>query len=405
LRRGSRFVSAGRWIACGLILCLPATSVGAQGLREPEFMVQARRGFDDIYNLDYDQAEQVFRSLKKEVPRHPAPPLYLGAIVWLRELFHRQDLDLDRFLSPAFFVRENQQALPAAQRKDFMDDIQECQMLAQERLARNPRDADALYFLAASYGILASFSITLDHSLSKAFSYGNKGYDYDRQAIRLDVNYYDAYMTVGLYQYVVGSMPWYFRLLAAVVGFHGSKEQGFQDVEIAARGEYVKTDARVVQMVLFMREGKPQDALRFAQELHRDFPRNYIFQINIAQILEIMGRTDQAVAEYLDVVRRAAAGEANYRLLPLAVFHYTLGYKFFRMRRFALAQAQLQDSIDNPATLGTERALSELRLGQIMDLAGRRQEALEHYRRVLGLQDVDNSHELARSFIQKPYRG
>jgi tetratricopeptide (TPR) repeat protein len=369
-------------------------------------MAQARRGFDDIYNLDYDQADQVFRLLKKEVPRHPAPPLYLGVIVWLRELFHRQDLDLDRFLSPAFFTRGNQQAMPAAQRQDFFDDIQECQMLARERLARNPRDADALYFLAASYGILASFSITLDHSLGKAFSYGDKGYDYDRQVIKLDANYYDAYMTVGLYQYVVGSMPWYFRLLAAVVGFHGSKEQGFQDVEIAGeRGEYVRTDARVVRMVLFMREGKPQDALRFAQELHRDFPRNYIFQINIAQILEIMGRADQAVAEYLEVVRRAAAGEANYRLLPLAVFRYTLGYKFFRMRRFGPAQAQFQECIDNPATPATERALSELRLGQIMDLDGRRQEALEHYHRVLELRDVDNSHELARSFLQKPYQG
>ena len=142
LQREGRFIPAGRWIACGLMLCLPAASVGAQGLREPEFMVQARRGFDDIYNLDYDQADQVFRLLKREVPRHPAPPLYLGVIVWLRELFHRQDMDLDRFLLARFFYPGNQQAMPAAQRKNFFDDIQECQMLARERLARNPRDAD-----------------------------------------------------------------------------------------------------------------------------------------------------------------------------------------------------------------------------------------------------------------------
>jgi len=294
------------------MLCLTATSVGAQSLREPAFMAQARRGFDDIYNLDYDQAEQVFRSLKREAPRHPAPPLYLGVIVWLRELFRRQDLDLDRFLSPAFFVRENQQAMPAAQRQNFFDDIHECQSLAQEGLTRNPRDVDALYFLAASHGILAAFSITLDHGLSKAFSYGNKAYDYGRQVIKLDPNYYDAYVTVGLFQYVLGSTPWYLRLLAAVVGFHGNKEQGLRGVEIAeVRGAYVKNDARVVQMVLSMFEGKTQDALRYAQELHRDFPRNYIFQINIAQILEITGRSDEAAAEYLEIVRRAAAGGAR----------------------------------------------------------------------------------------------
>jgi tetratricopeptide (TPR) repeat protein len=369
-------------------------------------MAQARPGFDDIYNLDYDQAKQVFAALRRENPQHPAPPLYLATIEWLRELFRRQDLDLDLFLSPSFFTKETRQVMPPAERKAFFDSLQECQDLTQTILTKNPQNPDALYFLGASYGIQASFYITIDHSLRKAFSSGNKAYDYDHQILKLAPDYYDSYMTVGLYEYIVGSIPWYLKWLAAIAGYHGTKEEGFRDVDLAAtKGEYVRTDAKVMQMVLRMFEGESKGALRNAQELHRDFPRNYIFQINIAQILEKLGQSDQAVSEYLEVARLAAQGEPNYNLLPLTTFRYSLGNKFFKMGRLTAAEDQLRKSIANPATPERERALSHLRLGQILDLQGKRSEAIENYRSVLKLKDADNSLETARNLLQKPYRG
>ncbi len=394
-------------IACWLAACLLCTAMlSAQGLREPQFMAKAQPGFVDIYNLDYDHAEQVFIALKEQNPQHPAPPLYLGIICWLRELFQRQNLDLDLFISPAFFTKATNDVMPERQRKLFFDSMQECQALSQRILAQKPLDTDALYFMGSSYGILASFSITIDRSLRKAFSYGNTAYDYDSRILRIDSKYYDAYMTVGMYEYIVGSIPWYLKWLAAIAGYHGSKDEGFRDVELAvARGEYVKTDAKILQMVLLMREERAADALRDAQELHRDYPRNYIFQINIAQILEKMGQADQAAAEYLDLVRQAEEKKPNYHLLPLATFTYTLGDKFFRMGRMPLAREQFQKSLSGSDTPERERALSQLRLGQILDLEGKRAEALEHYRSVLKLKDVEDSHDLARKYLRQAYRG
>jgi tetratricopeptide (TPR) repeat protein len=369
-------------------------------------MAQARTGFGDIYSLDLDQAEQVFLALKRGYPQHPAPPLYLAAIAWLRELLRRQNLDLDLFLSPAFFSKETDLVMPPGQRRAFFDDIQDCQALTQKILDKSPKNTEALYFLGASYGILSSFSITIDHSLSKAFSYGDNAYRYNRRVLSLDSNYYDAYMTVGLYKYIVGSMPWYLKPLAAILGYRGSKEEGLKDADLAAaKGEYVRTDAKIVQMVLLVREGRPKDALRDALELRREFPRNYIFQINIAQILATVGQDDQAVSEYLDVVRQAQEGKPNYNLLPLATFRYTLGSKFFKMGRLILAQEQFQKSVANPGTPDRERAWSQLRLGQILDLEGKRDQAIERYREVLKLKEVNNSHDMARKFLQKPYRG
>ncbi|MBZ5496736.1 MAG: tetratricopeptide repeat protein [Acidobacteriia bacterium] len=406
LRPGLRVPFRRKFVAGFLVACFFLSTLPAQSLREPEFMAQASPGFDCIYNLDYDQAERIFLTLRKQHPQHPAPPLYLGVIAWLRELFRRQDLDLDLFLSPAFFTKETSQVMPPEQRKAFFDYLDECRSLAQGILGKNPKNTDAIYFLGAAQGILGSFSITIDHSVRKAFSFGNKAYDYDRQVLKLDPKYYDAFMTVGLYQYIVGSIPWYIKWLATLVGYRGTKEEGFKAFDLAVtKGEYVRTDAKILEMVLLMHEGQPKDALRDAQELHRDFPRNYIFQINIAQIQEKLGQADQAVSEYLEVVHQAETGKPNYSMLPLATFRYTLGNKLFKMGRLAAAEDQLRKSIANSNTPEREQALSQLRLGQVLDLQGKRAEAVQRYQAVLKMKDVDNSQDMARKFLQRPYRG
>ena len=383
-------------------LLLPA--LNAQGLRDPQFMAQAQPGFTDIYNIDYDQADRVFLALEKRFPEHPAPPQYLATIAWLRELFRRQDLDLDLFLSPSFFTKETTQAMPPEQRKAFFDYMQESQALSQKLLQANPKNQDAIYFLGASYGILASFAITIDHSLRKAFSYGNKAYDCDRQVLKLTPDYYDAYMTVGLYQYIVGSIPWYIKWLAALAGYHGTKDEGFRQLNVAvAKGNYVKVDAKILQMVLLMREGRPKEALQDARELHRDYPRNFIFQINIAQILEKLGETDQAATEYLDVVRQAEQATPNYQLVAMSTFRYALGNKLLSLGRAPAAREQLEKSVANPSTPERERVLSQLRLGQALDVEGKRDQAVERYQTVLRMKDVEDSRDLARKFIRKPY--
>jgi tetratricopeptide (TPR) repeat protein len=392
-------------VTVALIGCLALSNLPAQSLREPAFMAKANPGFNDIYNLDYARAEQVFVKLRQEYPNHPAPPLYLAITAWLRELFRRQDLDLDLFLSPSFFTKATNQVMPPDQYKMFADNMERCHSLAQKILDGNPQNQDALYFLGAAHGILAAYSMTIDRNLRKAFSYGNKAYDLDRQVYRINSNYFDAYMTLGLYEYIVGSIPWYLKFLAAIVGYRGTKDQGFRYIDLAVnKGDYVKTDAKILQMVLRIYENRPKEALIDAQELHRDFPHNFIFQINMGQIFEALHQSDKAVDEYLDVVRKAEQKQPNYHLLALDTFRYTLGYKLFKIGRLDAAEEQFRKSLASATTPERERVLSQLRLGQTLDLRGKRAEALEQYQAVLKLKDFEDAQDQARKYILKPFR-
>jgi hypothetical protein len=384
-----------------LMLLLVSRLMG-QELREPQFMEQAKPGFTDIFNLDYDKAQQVFVTLEKEYPQHPAPPLYLASIIWLKEMLRRQDLSLNRFIAASYFSKKTNEVMPPRERAAFLEDLQKSKALSDAILQKNPRDKDARYFVAMYYGLRASFAITIDHSLHDAFSNGNKAYSYSEQLIQEDPDYYDAYLTVGIYEYIVGSIPWYLKWLTFIIGAHGNKQEGLAHIGLAAeKGQYIKNEAKLVLMVLDVRDHQYAEALEIARYLHDRFPRSYLLALNVAQILRAEGNEDQAVAVLLDVEKQAEAGEPNYNELPLQTFRFNLGVELMNMDKLDLAQEQFQKSVEDPQTPDKQRALSHLRLGQILDRKGQSGQAEKECQAVLSLPDVDHSHDQAEQLLRK----
>jgi len=365
-------------------------------------MERAKEGFADIFNLDYDRAGQIFESLEKDYPRHPAPPLYRAAIVWLEEMLRRQDLSLDRFITASYFSRKTNQTMPPERRAAFLQDLARCQARARAILQKDGRDRDGRYFTAMSYGLQASFAATIDHSPREAFSSGSRAYAYCKQLTEEDPGYYDAYLTTGVYEYIAGSIPWYMKWLTFFIGIRGSKQDGMAHLELASeKGPYVFNEAKLVLMVLQVREHRYGEALELARYLSGRFPRNFILALNVAQVLQLEGRVDSAASLLLDVTKRAEAGEPNFDRLPLETFRCELGAELVRMGATDLAEEQFRKSIGNPRTPPREKALSHLHLAEILDRKGRRSEAVRECQAVLALGDVEDSHLAARRLLQK----
>src|SRR5262249_16061991 len=150
---------------------LPNPLLG-QNLKTPEFIEGATKGFDLIYSLDYENARIAFKHLREQYPQHPGPPLYLAVTVWQEELFRRQDLQLDRFVSPESFMEASERHMPADDRNAFFTYIAESQTLSQTILKERPGNRDARYFLGAAHGALAAFALTIDHDKRETFRQG-----------------------------------------------------------------------------------------------------------------------------------------------------------------------------------------------------------------------------------------
>lgn len=400
------------WATCCLFLSLcgaiagPGAGAPHIDLRSDAFMTEARQAFESIYNLDYDEAERSLAILRGRFPEHPAPPLYLATVLWLRELFGREELDLDHFVAPGYFKEETDRKMPARQREAFFQYLDESRDKSQAVLEADPNNPDARYLLGARHGILASFAITIDRRVGEAFDHGKQAYKLHRRLIDEDPEYFDAYMSVGMYEYIVGSIPWYIKWIARLVGYSGSKERGFEYLGIAAKkGTYVRDDALTLQMVLFIREKRPADALANAQTLFSKYPKNFLLDINQAQILEMLGRNDQAAARFQEILGKAERKLPNYRKLPLAKFRLAVARKLEEFGRDEEARAQLERLLASAETPERERTLGHLLLAEYLVSADRPREARQHFEAVLKAPPQGDSHSKARAWLEKQSTG
>ena len=384
------------------IILVFVSPLPAQNLRDPQFVERARKGFKDVLNLDYEEAHQVFHDLEREYPWHPAPPLYQASVFWLNEMFRRQDLALNQFISASHFSRKTDEIMPANERASFFRGIQRSESLANDILKKNPGDKAARYFLGTAYGLRSSFAITIDHSLRDAFSNGKKAFSSAKQLIDEDPEYYDAYLTAGIYEYVADNIPWYAKWMAFVLGLRGDKQLGMQYLQLASeKSQSVRNESELALMVLKVREKEYAEALKLAQSLHSKFPRSFLFGLNVAQILQLSGQKEQAVLAFLDVEKRAEARDPNYDKLPLPTFHFNLGVELMHMEKHDLAQARFRKCLNDPQTPIRERTLAHLNLGKTLLWTGHRTEAAKEFQTVLSAENIEDSHIQARQLLNR----
>jgi tetratricopeptide (TPR) repeat protein len=377
----------------------------AQSLKTPEFQEGATKGFDHVYSLDYEDARSAFQNLRERYPQHPGPPLYLALTLWQHELFRRQDLGLDRFVSPESFMQARGRQMPAEERTAFFRYIGESQAACQAILKEKPGDRDARYFLGAAHGALAAFAVTIDRDKREAFRQGKQAYQYHLGIVTEQPDYYDAYVTLGLYEYIVANLPWYMKWIAQIAGYKGTEERGFKYLRLAAtKSPFIAVNARSMLIVLCVREKMYDEALENAQFLHRRYPRNFQLHLNVARILTEMNRPDQAADVYMKIIAQAEARTPNYQKIALGLFRYNVGKALLNMDRLELAQRLFTAAIQDPTTAERERALSYLGLAEVLDLRGNRQQAIANYQQVLSVANFEDSHSTAQGFLRKPYR-
>jgi tetratricopeptide (TPR) repeat protein len=386
---------------CVFLIALLASTAQAQNLRDSRFVSRAEMGFDCIFNMDYDKADQAFSALGKEYAQHPAPPLYLASILWLKEMERRQDLSLNRFIAPTYFNDKTTHVMPPQERLIFFAKLQESEVLCKAILQKNRGDKDGRYFLATIYGLRASFAITVDHNLREAFSYGNKCYALAKQLTTEDPKYYDAYMALGVYEYCVGAIPWYMRWMIYVIGGHGSKETGLFHLSLSEKGQYVKDQTLLVSMILNVRENHLPQALKIARDLTSRFPRSYLFPINLAQILSLSGRKEESIPLLQQVEKRAETGDPNFDRLPLASFRFNAGLQYLYAGKLDLAKDRFTKSASDPQSTQREKTLAHLNLARILDWQRNPAEAIKECQIVLSLPDVDDSRAQARKLLNK----
>ncbi len=389
----------------------------APGESEPPRLESLRQsGVEALYNLDYDKARRDFSEIAKLYPDNPAGPQLLAASLWIKTLYQSRRLQASLYSSESFYSKGDDKVDPKIV-EEFRRLTREAKRLAEARLKKNPKDIEALYFLGATAGLKASFHEAVERKHFAALREGSESVDRHRDVLKLDPEYIDAELTIGVYDYVVGSLPLPVRLLAGIAGARGSKKRGLAALErVSKEGRWSRDDAKSVLLLLYTREKRYRDVLAIARDLSAKYPRNYLYRLEAADALVAQAEVErkannvaaaakaeeEAFATFENLLKDRNVRDTVSRALDLVHFKYgevllTAGQGDRAAKEF-LAVTRIDRA--EPALV----TMSHLNAARAFDVAGKRDDALVHYRQVLTRPDIYDAHDGAKKGLREPFK-
>ena len=127
------------------------------------------------------------------------------------------------------------------------------------------------------------------------------------RALQIDPDYADAKLVAGVYEYVVGALPWPFKLMIGFAGITGSKPRGLEMLNDAGnRGVVTSIEARTVIALFLRREARYREAIQVVQGLKSQYPHDFLFCLEEANLRKDAGEGMGAVAAYREIASNSA---------------------------------------------------------------------------------------------------
>jgi hypothetical protein len=283
-------------------------------------------GIDHLRNLEYDQAIQQLESWLQAHPGDLRAQNYLAISVLYSEMFHRGVLESQVYGHGGDIFKASKVDLAPEFQKKLLSLLEKAQSLADQRAKSDPKDKEALYWAGVTHGTRATYHFTLRKEYMPALRESTNALKIHRSLLELDPNYVDAYLIVGMNNYIVGSLPWYVKVLASLSGRHGDRAEGIKQVKrVTWEGNYAREDARLMLAVLYEREKMYREALLVYEEMARAHPRNFLLPGEIAILYGLLNEWDKAAEVNESILQRYRTSQPGYTHIDVARTLYYSG--------------------------------------------------------------------------------
>ncbi len=146
-------------------------------------------------------------------------------------------------------------------------------------LLRSPHDRNALLAKVFNLGLEADYLSMIEKRNMAALRYTKDGGLLAGKLLAVFPDCYDAYLAVGVENYLLGVRPaperWIFRLYGA----EADKERGIRTLELTAqKGHYLLPFAQLLLAVAALRDKDFNRARELLRNLAQEFPSNNLYQ-------------------------------------------------------------------------------------------------------------------------------
>lgn len=394
----------------GIFLALPLWALGAPaGLAEKVDTAalnrtqQVQAGFRCFDNMDYACALGAFEAVRAEHRGDPLATDYVLNVRVFAELNQLDLLDTTFYATDGFLTGRHVVAADSKVSEQVESLAQEAIDEANARLKTNSNNLDALFAKGWAEALDATYIAMAERQYGKAFGLARRARRDDGAVLDRDPNYVDAKMVVGVYDYVVGALPWGFKLLIGIFGIHGSKSHGMEMLwDAADHGVITSVESRTAIMLFLRREAKYGEAIQIAKQLSKEYPHDYLFSLEIANLEKDKGLGMTAVYAYRHTLKEAKK-PGFYENAHMELADFGLGEALKGQKHYAEAVQAYEEGAKQPTTSPELKQRCLLAAGETLDLAGDHGRAMGMYRKVIAVKGDTVEAEEARKYLDSPY--
>ncbi len=359
----------------------------------------------DFYNLNYDGALARFETVMKANPQNPMAIDYVLTTIIFRELYHQDLLDTTYYAHDSFLTSKRNVPVPEATRQRIEDLTDSAIDLCDKQIHDNPNDKNAYFARGYAHGMHAAFITLVDHSYISAAHQGLAARNDSEQALKIDSGYADAKMAIGIQQFAVASLPRVLRFMIGMTGVTGHKERGLQLLrEAAAQGVVTPVESRTALSLFLRHDARYPEALSVERGLAEQFPHDYLFRLEVANITKDGGNGPAAIAAYKAILVDAA--KPGYFYDPrLHMAYFGLADTQRGQNEIADAAANYLQAAAQPACSDWLRRRAQLNAGEMFDLLHRRSDAVKQYQEASAGGGDQSQADAAHKYLKSPYTG
>lgn len=279
-----------------------------------------------MYNSEYSQAITLAQSWVQAHPEDIRAWNYLAEAILDQEMLKENMYNGAAFLNSGKVFKRREAPLSAAFEKRLNAALDQAQQLEEARLRRNAGDEEALYWLGVTHSTRTEYLFALQRSYFAALMEGKRAWQANERVARIDPQFADADLVIGVADYAAALLPWYLRMVTSLAGIHGSRKRGMKELERASRdGRYTQVDAKTVLIMIYERRKQYPQALALLAELAPKYPHNFLIDLEVGRIHKAQGDWNGAAAAYDAAVEKFVRGNLNPDYVPRALILFRDG--------------------------------------------------------------------------------
>jgi hypothetical protein len=265
------------------VLALVSSVAALSPLDSPQLPLD--RGFQQMYNLEFPAAHATFRSYQQTYPADPMGHVSNAAAYLFSEFDRLHILESDLFIDDKKFDGRQKLTPDPALKAEFEKELAKSDELVAKILAQKQDDKNALFSQIMANGLRGDYAAMIEKRNLASLGYMKASRAIAQRLLAIDPTCYDAYLAIGVENYLLGINPAPVRWILRMTGAETDKAEGLQRLRLTAdKGRYLAPFARLLLAVAALRDKDRPAARTLLAGLVKEFPGNQLYVTELARI-------------------------------------------------------------------------------------------------------------------------